>query len=386
MPVKHAICWQSCKFNSTLAFMKKTEAVSVNEHKKYPVHTRSLIWIAMAVIILLMSRIIPDSIFERWYYNGIFGWIRVAYDTLLGWSPVPMIYIVLLVVIVRAIRWAGDWRKGSVYQLSRVIGGIALIVSLFYLLWGFNYNQISLQERLGFDLEQVTPLDVEAEFLRATAVLKKEAEELPDHFTSDASIAALKITDHDLRPDVEKALADLHIPGKGRVRVRQLWPKGFLLRWGTAGIYIPYAIEGHIDNGLLSVQKPFTIAHEMAHGYGVTDEGACNFIAWLACNQSRDKWIRYGGAFTYWRYAAAEMPDEKVDEVIHTFDPVVMRSLLMIRENDKKYPDLMPKVRDAIYSSYLKRHGVKGGLRSYNYVVMMVQQYLNSKSDIQINE
>ena len=366
--------------------MKKTEAGSAISHRKHLFHKRSLIWITLAFIVLLMSAILPEYVFERWYYNGIFGWIRVVYDSILGWSPIPMIYIVLLVVLVRVIRWSGDWNKGVLYQATRALGGIACIVFLFYILWGFNYRQISLQDRLGFDLELVTPQDVETEFLRATAVLKKEAEGLPDRFTSDESIASLKINDHDLRPDVEKALADLKVPYKGRVRVRQLWPNGFLLRWGTAGIYIPQAGEGHIDKGLLSVQKPFTIAHEMAHGYGVTDEGACNFVAWLACSQSRDKWIRYGGALTYWRYAAAEMPDEKVDEVIHTFDPVVLRSLRLVRENDKKYPDLMPEVRDAIYSSYLKRHGVKGGLRSYNFVVMMVQQYLNSTTEKPISE
>ena len=102
------------------------------------------------------------------------------------------------------------------------------------------------------------------------------------------------------------------MPHSGRVRVRQPWPNGFLLRWSTAGIYIPQTGEGHIDRGLLAVQKPFTIAHEMAHGYGVADEGACNFIAWLACSQSRDPWVRFGGALTYWRYAAAEMPYESV--------------------------------------------------------------------------
>jgi len=189
----------------------------------------------------------------------------------------------------------------------------------------------------------------------------------------------LKVYERELRTDVEKALSDLHLPHEGRVRVRQLWPKGLLLRWSTAGIYIPQSGEGHIDKGLLSVQKPFTMAHEMSHGYGVTDEGACNFIAWLACRQSRDSWIRFGGAFTYWRYAASEMPEQSVKEVIKSFPPVVERALTLVRENDKKYPDLMPKMRDAIYSSYLERHGVKGGLQSYNYVVLMVQQYLENK-------
>ena len=73
-----------------------------------------------------------------------------------------------------------------------------------------------------------------------------------------------------------------------------------------------------------------------------------------------------------------------VKDTINTsrpFPPVILRSLELIRENDKKYPDILPKVRDAIYSNYLKHHGVEGGLRSYNYVVMMVVEYLGKKEE-----
>ena len=344
------------------------------------VHVRSVKWILAAVLVLLLQRFLPAFLWDNWYYKGIFTLIRQGYDYLLGWSPIPMVYIVLSIILVRTARWFGNAEKGWTYQTSSFLGGIAAMVVLFYVLWGFNYRQVSLQDRLGFDLEKVSKEEVDTEFMRATAVLNDEAETLSDHLTRDDAITGLKITDGDLRADVENALQVLHLPNKGRVRVRQLWPNGFLLRWNTAGIYIPQTGEGQIDKGLLSVQKPFTLAHEMAHGYGVTDEGACNFIAWLACSQSRDQWVRFGGAFTYWRYAAAEMPYDSVVQVMHTLPPVVARAMALVKQNDAKYPDLLPKVRDAIYSSYLKRHGVKGGLRSYNYVVLMVQQYLASKS------
>lgn len=346
-------------------------------------HSRSLFWVAAAFLALVLKEILPASFWDQWYYMGLFTWMRQAFDFLLGWSPIPMVYVVLSIILVRTARWLGQWDKKPFYQISRAIGGIAAMVAIFYFAWGFNYGQISLQERLGFDFKEFSKGDAEAEFLRATSVLRSEASNLPVRLTRDEAIAGLKINDHDLRPDVKEALSTLEIPSAGKVRVRQLWPNGFLLRWSTAGIYIPQTGEGHIDKGLLSVQKPFTIAHEMAHGYGVADEGACNFIAWLACSQSRDQWTRFGGALTYWRYTAAEMPPDSVAKVIHTFPPVVMRAITMIKANDRKYPDILPQVRDAVYSSYLKRHGVKGGLRSYNEVVMMVPQYLKSVSPAQ---
>jgi hypothetical protein len=123
------------------------------------------------------------------------------------------------------------------------------------------------------------------------------------------------------------------------------------------------------------VQKPFTMTHEMAHGFGVTDEGDCNFIAWLACRKAADPWTRYCGAYTYWRYAAAEMPRDTVSKMLDSMPAVVLRSLELVRQNDRKYEDWMPRLRDAIYSNYLKRHGVSKGLRSYNEVVILVSHY-----------
>ena len=366
-----------------MSFFKENITFRVGSNSLRPavIHTRSLVWIAAAILALIIKEILPASFWDHWYYKGFFVGIRQAYDFLLGWSPVPMIYIVLSIILVRTARWIGDRSKGWFYLISRALGGVGALVTLFYFSWGFNYGQISLQERLGFDRSLTDKEDIEAEFKRATDVLRRESAGLPTDLTRDNAIVGLKVVDHDLRQDVKEALAKLNMPHSGRVRVRQPWPDGFLLRWSTAGIYIPQTGEGHIDRGLLAVQKPFTIAHEMAHGYGVADEGACNFIAWLACSQSRDPWVRFGGALTYWRYAAAEVPYDSVSNVIHTFPPVVMRAITLVKENDKKYPDILPRVRDAIYSSYLKRHGVKEGLRSYNEVVIMVQQYLRKTSN-----
>lgn len=347
---------------------------------KKPGSLRSaFVWISLAILLFLSLWLIPDSFFEKWYTHGLFIGIRVVYDTLLGWIPFPMIYLILAITIFRIWQWARQYKNGFVFMAIKALGGFSIIIILFYVLWGFNYKQTSLQDKLGFDLGTVTQPDVDIEFEIASSVLEEEAGKLSESLKKDETLRHHLVTDHQLREDVREVLVDLGLPAHGKVRVRQLWPPGFLLRWSTAGIYIPHALEGHIDQGLLSVQKPFTIAHEMAHGYGVADEGACNFIAWLACSKSSDPWIRFAGALTYWRYVAVEMPDDRVLTMLDTLDPVISHSLHLIRENDRKYPDILPAVRDAVYSTYLKQHGVRGGLRSYNYVVKMAVLYRKEK-------
>ena len=357
------------------------DSITKNDVKGWSVHRRSLIWLGLAVACLVFNLLFPATFWDRYYYQGFFTGIRVVYDTLLGWIPIPMLYVLVVIILIRVVLWIRQRRKGIVWMLSKAIGGIAFLVFLFYVLWAFNYRQIPIPDRLGFQFDEVDSIAISAEFARASEALRNAALALPSQMTEDEFIQNSILPDKAVRKEVEKALAALQLPHKGNVRVRQVLPKGVLLRWSTAGIYIPQTFEGHIDAGLLSVQKPFTMAHEMAHGYGVADEGACNFIAWLACDQSDNPWIKFGGALTYWRYAAVEMPRDSIDNRINSFPPVIKRAIELVRENDKKYPDLLPKYRDAIYNNYLKRHGVKKGLQSYNEVVMMVQQYLKRTQD-----
>ncbi len=353
----------------------RAEAPVPDSGKRKLLHRRSLRWMVALAVTLAADRFVPPAFWEACYYQGVFRAIRVTYDYLLGWSPVPMVYMVLAVILARTIQWAGEWKKGFLYQVSRITGGISAMVVLFYVLWGFNYHQVPLPKRLGYDLTKSTAEAVAGEFAQASDDLRQEAERLPMELTSVKAIRFEKINENALRQEVRAVLRELSLPSQGKVRVRQLWPKGTLLRWNTAGIYMPPTCEGHIDMGLLSIQKPFTMAHEMAHGFGVTDEGDCNFIAWLACRRAADPWTRFSGAYVYWRYAAAEMKWEAVKPMIETFPPVVKTVLDEINQNDRRYPDLLPRFRDQVYSSYLHHHGVAGGLRSYNRVVLMVELF-----------
>jgi hypothetical protein len=160
--------------------------------------------------------------------------------------------------------------------------------------------------------------------------------------------------------------------------VRIIRPRGILMRWNTAGIYFPFTGESHVDAGMLPVQIPFTLAHEMAHGFGVTDEGDCNFLAYLACKESNDPTVQFAGLFTYWRYVASEyrflFPDQ-YDAQYRELPEMIKQLLKEIRENDAKYPDLFPKLRNTVYDTYLKSQGVHDGLMSYNRVVELVWRY-----------
>ena len=128
------------------------------------------------------------------------------------------------------------------------------------------------------------------------------------------------------------------------------------------------------------MQVPFTWAHEFTHGYGITSEAACNFIAYLACKESDDPLIQYAGHLGYWRYVASNYKSaerEKYTNFRKTLPSTIKLDLQSIYDNGDLYPDILPQVRDFIYGSFLKSQGISDGLKNYSKVVRMATAWRN---------
>lgn len=323
-------------------------------------------------LILLANLLFSQSVwaYKHLYLNGLFQVIRLIHDWTLGWIPVPSIYIIApLFFFFFLFRKLGTWKSG----LKALLTALIWIVNLFYLLWGFNYTQPSIYTIMSMDEVPVDRAYIKTEFEKQTLVVEERSKEVTDNLP-------LNTIEDSIRIIQEKIIDDLDIPIGGRVRIRRL-PAGSLLRIRTSGIYIPHAMEGHIDGGLFYKQQPFTLAHEMAHGYGFTDESVCNFIAYLTCRKSSIPLIRYSGELAYWRYLARAYkqyyPIEWADGY-EQLEPRLLQDLQSIREHVIRYKDMMPVMRDVIYDNYLKSHGVAAGIASYDQMVDLIAAYNNA--------
>jgi len=320
-------------------------------------------------IILIFNELCKYSstLYETIYLKGIFQAIRIAHDFTLGFLPIPSIYIVLIGFLVYFFRA----KLGSFKSfIAGLIGFLLWVLNCFYLLWGFNYTQPTLYESLAMDKVQLDSTYIRAEFERQTKIVEELA-------TKESKQSSHSEFESLIRPIQETLLEQFDMPTIGRVRIRRL-PKGLLLLIRTSGIYIPHAIEGHIDPGLYYIQHPFTIAHEMAHGYGYTDESVCNFIAYLTCLESDNLTIRYSGELAYWRYLAIQFRNafpEEYSEKYKLLEPALVTDLKNIKKHIEQYKDLMPVMKDKIYDSYLKTHGVKAGIKSYDMMIELIAAY-----------
>lgn len=315
---------------------------------------------------------------ENLYYNGIYRYFRKTWDFIFAWNPIPMFYIWLSFVLILIMIFLRNFffKKGQKLACVKVsIVFLAFHFAWFYWSWGFNYSRIPLGFRWGINspIQDTVFLN---EFYRQT------------YFIDSLRRANKSEIDlYDLRPlelenQLRKLVSDFQIkhgfPVFNQVRCRNLHTHGILLIWSTSGVYLPFVGESQFDGGLHKLSKPFTMAHELAHGMGWTHEGDCNFIAYLACRSSLDPFIRYSAELNYWRYlyANASRTHPNDFKVIKSkLDPAISNDLKEINEANDRYPELFPHLRTWFYDWYLKNNGISSGDKSYSEMIRMVVNY-----------
>lgn len=346
------------------------------------------VFLGIAAIVVKTASAQDPYFIEELYSNTIFIFIRSLFDHTIGALNFPVLYLVIpymlfkiFKVYTRGIALRGGCILRFFNFLYSTAAVILWIVFWFTALWGLNYNRIDTHERLALNYStEITNAELFQE-------VQQRAEELIP-LRESLKTNAQDFQNEDLPADIEDIIRDnvmetmalLDYRPVGKVRIRNLKPKGILLRFGTAGFYFPFTGECNIDSGLHPLQKPFTMAHEMAHGYGVGNEGTCNFIAYLACMRSENSMVRYSGLLGFWRYLAGNYRSNNNDiytEYREDLHQGIVRDLDGINANNELYPDIMPWLREAAYDSYLKSQGEADGIASYGRVVELVLELEN---------
>lgn len=344
--------------------------------------------LALGAITLLLSHLAKGApeIVENYYSRSFFLAVRTLFDGVLGWLPFPAIYLFFPLVLwyVFSCQWK-IWRKRSIvnnkfvnslFSLSSIL---AFLLFLFQFLWGFNYSRIPVNQQLGLDIKPLTVDEIWTELEQETQRIIALRQQIPN--ASDEALPASIFDDNleeTLRLTLKQTLSTYNYPADANVRAHLIYPKGIFMRFSTSGLYLPFTGQGQVDAGQTHLNRPFTLTHEMAHGYGFGHEGICNFWAYVACRNAADPAIAYTGTLSYWRTLAVNYLSyypEKYSEFRATLPLGIQADLDAINTNLRAYPDIMPDVRNLLYDQYLKSQGLDDGIANYNQVLMFVKAW-----------
>ena len=342
------------------------------------------IWICLGIAAIGLRYVLGffPTVVESYYSRGLFQVIRYLLNSVIAILPFPTLYfwiVVLLFLLIfffrklfkKYVTWKARLYQ-LVFSLLALIGGI---VFFFLFLWGFNYARIPFEDQVG-----ISPIPLSKDELYEALVeihtdfVTAFRKEIPGN--CDAAFDAKFIpVDFEalMRREVKRTMSQLGYPTGGPIRARNLF-KGHLLRIGTAGFYLPFTGECNIDAGLHPLQLPYVTAHELAHGFGIGDEGTCNFIAYLTCTSSDNSFVRYSGNLSFWRSVASSYRryDDTFYQNFRSALPAgLIADLNAINDNNYLYPDLFPAFRDMTYNAFLRAQGIEEGMKNYNRVIML---------------
>ncbi|WP_114751564.1 DUF3810 domain-containing protein [Pleomorphovibrio marinus] len=338
-----------------------------------------------ALLLRWLARLNPE-ITEAYYSRTFFPVIRNVIDATLAKLPFPTVYLflfsVLAVFVLCLNRLANlpDIRNKAVFALRNCLNGLGLLVFFFLILWGYNYQRVPVYEQVGIFPEPLgeEKLVEEIEFTlqqltQLRPIIKRDTFPIED-------ILPYPDLERFVREEMGSNLLILGLNHTGSPRAREFFPSGFMRRMGIYGIYFPFTGESYIDPSLHPLEKPFTVAHEMAHSYGITDEGEANFIAWIICTNSSSTLLQYTGHLRLFRYQLNDL--YRINEnsylaFVENIPPGIRNDLLSIRENVLSIRPLFLELTKRSNDLYLKTQGVKSGVKSYAELPMLVYAWKN---------
>ncbi len=317
----------------------------------------------VCLLLAQWGRYVPSAV-ERTYRNGWFVAWRWAYDSTFAHLPFATILLVLFALSALVAR---QWHRRILFMYKPWYRGIAnltgWLLMWFYLSWGFNYSAPGVVDKMNWEVNALTGR--KAETLRSTAideaVLLRSMCDTSRFFAPDVSQRELNVIHASLRD----ALQAHGFKTPGSPAMRLVSRSGWMRRIGVSGIYLPFSSECHADRSYPPLILWFTIAHEFAHGYGVTDEGECNYLAFVALLTSGMAELEYAAWFSL-------IGDLSNRERLNDLPMPIARDWAGVRHNYENHPPLIPGIANFMNHVYLKSQGVKEGITSYGMTPRLV--------------
>lgn len=321
----------------------------------------------------------PDAT-EDIYSHTFFPVIRNVFDLTLGNLPFPSVYLFMLLIFfllgrfILALRKKINWQRKSLFTLRSVLNFAGGLIFFFLVLWGYNYHRVPVFRQLGLEPQA---LNLE-KLTREIQITHRLARQNRYQLTMDTVAIEEMISYADLellvRQNMYENLELLGLNFTGNPRTKLFPPPGFMRKMGILGIYFPFTGESYIDPTLHPLEQPFTVAHEMAHSYGVTDEGEANFIAWVISTNSQDPLLRYSGHLRLLMYQIRDfyrMDPEGYQDWLKSLDIGIRNDIRAIQKRTAEYQPFSIELSRKTNDVFLKSQGVKAGINSYQQLPML---------------
>jgi hypothetical protein len=343
----------------------------------------------LAVVVVQQSSALAPGLVENFYARSVYPRVARTLSRLTGglsFSAGEALVILFLLLLLSAlarfiyvlVRRRGEWRALLLASCRRVLWCAAAFAFVFMFVFGFNYQRPPLVEMLQYDQRHANADELDA---MTRAVVEGVNRNYVEAHAAGYAVPDTPRVFEILRESYarEAELSSFAVEGFGPPKA--VYFSGALTRLGISGIYFPFTGEPNFNADAPDFERPFSIAHEMAHQRGFARESEANFVAFLICTHADDPFVRYSGYRQGFGVASE----------LYKLDPAKARAILNelgagFREDSRRSARFWAAARGRagalgmrLNDLYLKANRVKSGTKNYGEVTaLLIGYYLKS--------
>ncbi len=256
------------------------------------------IFVVISFLPIKISSIVPISFTELFVVG-----LLLSAPFLIAW---------LIVRIVRACKKKEG--KKFFFRNGRIVAWVAFAIYLdFMLLHGINYTRYSLDDELGFGVNQYSVDEVEEAFVWVVDELNESRTRCPEDENGVLAYPGGIEAFLDDMPDIYRESAAMIPQIKGNItRPKPVALSHYWSYTNIVGMYFPFFGEANINTDLPFPAIPMNACHEMSHVCGYAVENDANLAAMLIGLYSECPQVRYA--------ACCDALDLVFDDLIYAYN------------------------------------------------------------------
>jgi len=358
---------------------------------------RLLLLLPLSLALTAVAEMFP-RITEQVYSTGIYRHLSGGIARATGFLPFSLAQWVLLaavssvlgyiaMTVVKIKRTPKKRLKISALALLTLLCVFSVIVFGFTVFCGLNYHRMTFAETNGIF---VRPSSAE-ELADMCFELVKSTNEAAGNVRRDGGGVAVHsfLSYYDMAKTAAASFSELksEYPALSGYTPRAkpvLFSKALSLA-DLVGFYFPFTFEANVNVDVLDYKIPSAMTHELAHYKGYMREDEANFIAYLACRESKNEDFIYSGNMLALGYSLNALRGADPDAYL-----LAMESLSTLVAADfnanywywRQFEGPVAEVSGMVNDAYLRTNRQSDGTRSYGRMVDLLLADYRDRRDI----
>ena len=348
-------------------------------------HTKNCIRVILlcplSLLFLYLASVTPS--FSEWYATNIYPVISKSINSLsakVSFSVAEIVIIVffsllLIYLIYTVVKLISAEKRGQ--RLLNFVLNIASISSLicfvFVFLCGVNYHRYTFTEVSGLEVHDSSTnelYDLCADLTERVNLLRTELTENSDGVAfTDKTYEQLAVECQTAYDKLESQYSTLIA---GYSVTKPVYFSSLMSYSGITGVFFPFTYEANVNVDVPLYTVPSTMCHELTHLRGYMREDEANYIAYLACKESEDSFVRYSGYMLALVHSMNRLYGDDTElyhDLYNKLSDDVKADLRFNSSYWASHEGVINEISDKVNDAYLKVNNQDDGVKSYGRMV-----------------